>query len=124
MNKRDKISLAAIVGLTAAVVVLIIVGNNAGRPPAGLYDDFAKCLAGKNITMYGSKSCVWCQKEKAEFGDSFRYVPYIECPAEPQKCLAAGIQGTPTWIFDDGRRLVGYQGLQKLSQASGCDLTK
>ncbi len=87
-------------------------------------DAFAACLAGKNIVMYGAKSCSWCQKEKANFGSAFDYVPYVECPEEPQKCIAAGIEGTPTWIFPDGKKLVGYQGLEKLSQASGCPLTQ
>lgn len=28
----------------------------------------------------------------------------------------------PTWIFQDGKKLVGEQGLRKLSQESGCAL--
>jgi hypothetical protein len=85
-------------------------------------ETFAQCLAEKNITMYGAKWCQWCQKEKAAFGDAFKYVPYVECPENAKKCLELGINGYPTWIFPDGKILQGYQGLEKLSQESGCVL--
>jgi len=86
------------------------------------YDDFAKCLASKNITMYGTKGCSHCQNEKRAFGDSFKYVPYVECTAEPQKCVDKDVQTVPTWIFPDGKKLIGEQGVEKLSQESGCPL--
>lgn len=93
------------------------VGNQAGE-----LDGFAKCLAEKNITMYGADWCPHCQNEKKAFGDSFRFVPYIECPDNPQKCLAEGVKGYPTWILPDGRKLEGEQGLENLSRESGCSL--
>lgn len=89
---------------------------------AGPLDDFARCLAQKNFTMYGLYSCPHCQAEKALFGDSFRYVSYIECSASPDKCTAENVEAVPTWIEGDGTRLVGTQSLQELSQASGCIL--
>lgn len=85
-------------------------------------DSFAQCLASKNITMYGAAWCAHCQNEKRAFGSSFKYVPYVECPDQPKKCADLGITGLPTWIFPDGRRLEGEQGLQKLSEASDCEL--
>ena len=83
-------------------------------------DVFAQCLADKGIIMYDADWCSHCQSEKQAFGDSFRLVPYIECPEEPQKCLEAGITGYPTWIFFDGEKLEGEQGIEKLSKESGC----
>ncbi len=102
-------------------------------------DSFAQCLASKGITMYGADWCSHCQNEKNRFGNSFRFVPYVECPAEPSRCLVAGVNAYPTWIFpasparlaeDSAKRaggpgdkkLVGEQGLQKLSDESGCPL--
>ena len=85
-------------------------------------DEFAQCLAEKEITMYGAAWCAHCKNEKAAFGASFRHVSYVECPDEPKACLAKDIKGYPTWIFPDGRKLVGEQGLQKLSKESGCQL--
>ncbi len=85
-------------------------------------DDFAKCLASKNITMYGTYNCPHCLNEKKAFGSSFQYISYIECTQEPNKCVNAGISEVPTWVFSDGKKLVGEQGVEKLSQESGCPL--
>lgn len=85
-------------------------------------DSFARCLADQGITMYGADWCRHCQNEKKAFGNSFSFVPYIECPDNPKACLAAGITGFPTWIFPDGKKLEGEQGLEKLSRESGCPL--
>jgi len=120
--------------LAVCVIVLLFVfyflnwrgsSNNAGS-----LDIFAQCLADKNITMYGAEWCSHCQNEKKAFGKSFRYVSYVECTNEPQKCIDAGINGYPTWIFGDpstgsgqaGRRFEGELGLKRLAEESGCEL--
>lgn len=106
------------------IVVAIAIGSfvllKSGDREASRLDEFAKCLADKGIAIYGADWCPHCQNEKKAFGDSFRLVPYIECPEDPKRCLAAGIAGFPTWIFSDGRKLEGEQGLEKLSRESGC----
>lgn len=109
------------------ILILFIVGFGvwfffSGRESEGKYDAFAQCLAEKRITMYGADWCPHCQNEKQAFGNSFRFVPYVECPDEPKKCLAQGINGYPTWIFPDGKKLEGEQGIEKLSRESGCHL--
>ncbi|MCR4328266.1 MAG: hypothetical protein NUV53_01985 [Patescibacteria group bacterium] len=91
-------------------------------PANGTYDAFSQCLADKKFVMYGAEWCSHCQNEKRAFGDSFQYVSYVECPTEPEKCVAQKIEEYPTWITGDGERLVGEQGLQKLSERSGCAL--
>ena len=95
-------------------------GNGVGQ--TNLLDGFAKCLAEKNITMYGAAWCSHCQSQKKLFGDSFRFVPYVECPDNPQKCLAEGVNGYPTWIWPDGKKLEGEQRLENLSRESDCSL--
>ncbi len=102
-----------------------LVSKNFGSSAAGQWgnlDAFAQCLAGKEAAMYGADWCPHCQNEKRAFGNSFKFIPYVECPADPRRCLAAGIAGYPTWIFSDGRRLEGEQGLAGLAAASGCPL--
>ncbi len=86
------------------------------------YDAFAQCLAEKRLTMYGAYWCSHCQNEKKAFGDSIKYVPYIECTQETKKCLDAGIQGYPTWIDSGGNKYSGEQGLASLSKISSCPL--
>lgn len=113
-----------------AIVVLVVTifgwaaWSSFGPGPQGKYDDFAKCLADKDITMYGAYWCSHCQNEKRAFGSSFQYVPYVECTQETARCEANKITSYPTWIFPDGRAEVGEQGLQKLSQLSGCPLVQ
>ena len=88
------------------------------------YDDFAKCLAGKQLTMYGAAWCSHCQAEKKRFGNSFKYVPYMECPDNPRLCIEKGVEGYPTWIDADGHKYPGEQGLDGLARISGCSLPK
>jgi len=85
-------------------------------------ESFAKCLASKGATMYGAKWCPHCLREKGNFGESFKYISYVECPDNIQLCTEKGITGYPTWIFGDGKILEGEQGLSKLSSESGCPL--
>ena len=121
-NKTFYVILGAIliVVLGGAWFLVKISSENNNLP--GKYDDFAKCLNNKGILMYGAYWCPHCQNEKAAFGNSFKYVNYVECTQETQRCEAAGIKGYPTWIFPDGKRLEGEQGLDKLSKESGCAL--
>jgi len=114
------------IGVAAIIAGILLYPQ---RQVNGELDEFAQCLAEKGIAMYGADWCPHCQNEKKAFGDSFRLVPYVECPDDPQKCLAAGINGYPTWVFSaspaggpNGKKLEGEQGLEKLSQESGCIL--
>lgn len=120
MNKNNVPVIAIGIVLVALLVVIIITTNNGGNKVN--LDEFAKCLASKNITMYGAEWCAHCKDEKAGFGDSFTYVPYVECTVETEKCIDSGVDSYPTWIFQDGKKLVGKQGVQKLSEESGCPL--
>jgi len=87
-------------------------------------DAFAKCLASKGVTMYGTESCAWCQKQKADFKSAWQYMNYIDCFKDPNRCVAEKIEGTPTWIFpnDNNKKIVGYRELKVLSDESGCPL--
>ncbi|MFA6227228.1 MAG: hypothetical protein WC631_02010 [Candidatus Paceibacterota bacterium] len=61
-------------------------------------NSFAKCLTDKGFTMYGAVWCSHCTAQKALFGDSFKYIKYVECPDNINICLDKGVQGYPTWI--------------------------
>lgn len=110
-------------GFFALVVVgLFVVLWLAGRPPIASADvvALAQCLRDRGITMYGAEWCPHCKNEKKAFGSAFDFVPYVECPIEKQRCAELKIEGYPTWIFPDGKRLVGEQGITKLQEESGC----
>lgn len=121
MNKKIIIILSLV--LIAIIASLIaVVFTFLPKSQTRNLDEFARCLAQKNITMYGTPWCEWCQKEETLFGKSFGLVPYIDCSKNSQECVAKGINGTPTWIFPDGRKIEGHQTLKQLSQESGCVL--
>ncbi len=102
--------------------LVTVVTREADRASSGKYDDFAKCLASKNLTMYGAVWCSHCKAEKARFEGSFKYVPYVECTENPDLCAEKEIKGYPTWIDANGIQYQGEQGLEKLSEISGCAL--
>jgi glutaredoxin len=113
--------------IVVVVSVLLIGGftvlaSRANTPAYTGLDDFAKCLTEKGVTMYGAAWCPHCQKEKKNFGSSFQYVKYVECPNSPQVCTAAGVENYPTWILGDGTKLEGEQGVKKLSEVTSCAL--
>lgn len=111
-----------------AVLVLFLIAaalafSFGKKSPTGKnYDEFARCLATRGVTMYGASWCSHCQNQKLQFGDAFRFVNYVECTQEIKLCTEKNIQGFPTWDFDGGERLVGEQSLEKLSAQSGCPL--
>lgn len=115
------------------VIVLIILGliwliktpSQANKP--GQFDAFAQCIADSGTKFYGAFWCPHCQDQKAEFGPSAKFLPYVECSTsdgrnQTQVCTDAGIQGYPTWVFPDGTRLEGGQSLEELSQKTDCPL--
>ncbi|MSU60452.1 MAG: hypothetical protein EXS52_00865 [Candidatus Staskawiczbacteria bacterium] len=67
-------------------------------------DAFAKCLKESGAVFYGAFWCSHCQEQKALFGDSAQYLPYVECStadgkAQLQACADQKIQVYPTWRF-------------------------
>ncbi len=115
-------SVLLIIVLAIIVVFLIILVFWTSNKVNPELDSFAKCLTEKGLTMYGTEFCSWCQKEEANFKDAWQFISYVNCQKDPQRCLAVDIEQTPTWVFPDGKKLTGYQGLEKLSKESGCPL--
>lgn len=112
------------------VVVLILLGCAfvAGRFYRNhKYDSFAKCLASKQAKMYGLYWCPHCLDQKQMFGDSFHYVPYVECAIKGSRemapeCKAAGVKLFPSWQFGSEAPKEGVLSLNALSDKTGCSL--
>src|SRR6267142_1771775 len=108
------------IGRTILIIVLIAVAGVLGiylwmRPRASKLDAFAKCLATRQVKMYGLYWCTHCEEQKEMFGSAFQYVPYIECGtkgsrAEQPSCKQAGVKNFPTWQFVTDR----YEGVLRL----------
>lgn len=89
------------------------------KDPAYL-EKLAKYMSDKGMVMYGAYWCPHCQDQKKAFGDAFQYVDYVECDpqgpnANPDECTAKGIDGYPTWIYQDQK----YSGFKSLSDLAG-----
>lgn len=104
--------------------------NPAAPVGSAKYDDFAKCLAGKGIKMYGAFWCGHCKNQKEAFGSSFQYVDYTECTENGQSssfsqvCKDAGVKAFPTWKFPNGTIKEGELAFSELAEISGCALPK
>jgi hypothetical protein len=85
-------------------------------------DNFAKCLSEKGVELYVLKTCPHCAHQKEMFGESLKYLKYIECSENYDLCTQKRIEAVPTWILPNGERLVGVQSLEVLSQKTGCKL--
>ena len=123
-SKNKKYIVSAVVVAVIVVVVGFFATQKASPAASGQYDSFAKCVTSYGLTMYGAAWCPHCADEKKAFGDSFRYINYVECPDNIKLCTDLGINGYPTWIDAAGKKFEGEQGLAGLAKITGCELPK
>lgn len=101
----------------------------------GKYDNFATCLTEKGAKFYGAFWCPHCQAQKALFGKSNKFLPYIECSTPDTKgqtaiCKEKGIQSYPTWSFPINSTtststeefLSGEKTFAQLAEKTGCEI--
>ncbi|MDJ0849836.1 MAG: thioredoxin family protein [Myxococcota bacterium] len=114
--------------LGAALLVLAL-GCEPSGPAAGDLGALARCLSERGVVYYGSATCSACRAQKQEFGDAFAAVTEVECHPhsednDTQRCLARGIQVTPTWLIErsgeEVGRLEGARPPDELAAFSGC----
>src|SRR5579859_1508313 len=127
--KQDKPAKKSNLLVYACVLALFAAAYLSGRYHHDhKYDAFAQCLASKQAKMYGLYWCPHCADQKAMFGSSFHYVPYVECASaedphqETAECKAAGAKLFPSWQFGSEAPKEGVQPLEALSQKTGCSL--
>lgn len=112
----------------AGILILFAIAFSIGRYYRNhKYDSFAKCLATRQVKMYGLYWCPHCADQKAMFGGAFRYVPYVECAIKGSKelqteCKAAGVRLFPSWQFGMDPPEAGVLSLKNLSDKTGCSL--
>ncbi|MGV8087251.1 MAG: peptidylprolyl isomerase [Candidatus Woesearchaeota archaeon] len=99
--------------------------SNTSLPTVNNFDAFAKCITANGAKFYGAYWCSHCNNQKTLFGDSMKYIQYVECAVEGQpqvqtsECTAAGISGYPTWIIN-GKSYPGEQTMANLAKLTGC----
>lgn len=82
--------------------------------------NLAQCLTQKGVKMYGTSWCGHCNNQKAAFGESFKYIDFVDCDQRGDECSSAGVRGYPTWIIN-GASYPGEQSLERLASLAGCD---
>lgn len=112
------------------IIVLIVIGIASSfmvssRP--GRYDSLAQCIKSQGVIFYGAFWCPHCQATKKLFGNSAKYLPYVECSTpdgrnQTQICKDKKIKSYPTWIRPDGAVLGGEHTLDEWAAFSGCTL--
>lgn len=136
ISRQNKIIMGAAIAIAAVIIVFAIMNTQSVNPNSGgsatgttsapgKYDAFAQCLANAGATMYGAVWCPHCQELKATFGNSFRYIKYVECPDNTQLCLDKGVNAYPTWILGTTTIDVGFDGndtMKLLASSTGCAL--
>lgn len=114
------------------VIVVLVIISLAGlwinwqRQP-GKLDGFAQCIKKNGAVFYGAFWCPHCQNQKAFFGKSVKYLPYVECSTADGQgqmtiCKNKDIKSYPTWEFSDGSRLNGEISLTQLAEKTGCQI--
>jgi len=106
------VALILIIGLISATAYI-----NSLKP--GGYDYFAKCLAEKNVIVYGNDFCTYTNQQLGFFGKSKKYLKYVTCADNKELCDSKGVKITPTWEIN-GTIVSGVQDLKLLSELSGC----
>ncbi len=81
-------------------------------------EQIAQCLWQKWVKMYWTKVCSHCLSQKELFGDSFKYINYVDCTNTPDAC--SKIKWTPTREFPSGELLVGKQKISVLAEKAWC----
>ena len=121
-NKQDQPYPEEEIKVSATSTINLFATSTVLETPDSPFDIFAKCVASKNLVMYGAVWCAHCLNEKKAFGDSFKYINYVECPDNINLCIEKGINGYPTWIDNDGKKYEGEQGLSGIAFITGCQL--
>lgn len=125
-------SKTSIYTLIASVILIAVFGfiiyNHKTSVIEGGYDKLAKCLAENGVRFYGTTWCSHCKNQKELFGESFKYINYVECAisgnprAQTEECKNSRITAYPTWEFSSGERRMGELSFEELSKQSGCPL--
>ena len=129
VNMKKYIIIALLV--VAGIIWLIVTPGKTGK-----YDSFAQCIsAKKTVTFFGAFWCPHCMAQKARFGKSAQYLPYVECSnpdgkTQTQVCVDNRIVTYPTWRFATGTTALattttwheGELELSDLASTTGCML--
>lgn len=107
--------------LAALIVAVVAAATLTGAfSEKSNYDKFAECLSDGGLTMYGTDWCSACKSQKEMFGDSFKYVDYVNCDFNEDECDEIGITGYPTWVQNGEIVTLGAKTFSELGVLASC----
>jgi len=110
-----------ILGLLGIFIIGIAAYSVSVYSRAGYYDEFAKCLTGEGVEVYGALNwCKYTQGQKAMFGKSFNFLNYKEFTEFPEEQFGK-IKKTPTWIIN-GKVYENVLSFDRLTELTGCKI--
>lgn len=95
-------------------ILILISGCNNNN----VNEELTKCIAEKSL-LYVSTGCSACAKQKAIFGDNYKFLNKVDCAIFPEKCREANITVVPTWIINN-ETIKGVQDIEELKQLTNC----
>lgn len=112
-------------GIIIAVIVIGVGASFFVSAKPGAYDNLAQCIKKQGVIFYGAFWCPHCQRTKAIFGSSAKYLPYVECSTangqgQTQICIDKKITSYPTWVRPDGQIMNGEHTVDEWAAFSGC----
>jgi len=111
--KKENI-LSVLIILAVVVLAYFIINLNFQEVP----EETARCI-GNNSVLYVQLGCSHCRTQENLFGESYKYINFVDCFYERQKCIDLNIQATPTWVIK-GEKYSGVQEINKLKELTGC----
>ena len=55
-----------------------------------------------DVVVYGSRFCIYCKKQKTEFGEAFdklrKHQIYVECEAAPKECQVMEVSSAARFV--------------------------
>jgi glutaredoxin len=117
MNKSKLITPVVIIIMIILAGTIIYFKNF--QPSSGVSEDVAKYI-GNHSVLYVQTGCSHCKDQEDLFGENVKYLTIVNClvESERQKCVSAGIEGTPTWIINN-ETYIGVQSIEKLKELTG-----
>ncbi len=81
--------------------------------------ELVKCMNEQGIKIFISKYCSHCNDQKAEIGNAFWSLDYVDCSENLETCRASEIKSVPNWMID-GEQVPGFKTIEELKTLTGC----
>ena len=120
MKRRNVLIISFVVIVLIGILIYYSITRQTHELTLEEKEALAKCLTEKEIYLYGSVNCPNCEVQKEEFGEAVKYITYINCFIEEDKCVKYKEEKVyPFWGMGD-EVIIGPIQLHKLKEKTSC----